>query len=30
MLIKYVDGTNLFVSSDSDVALAEEFDHVKH
>jgi len=30
MLIKYADDTNLLVSSDSDVGLVEEFNHVKH
>jgi len=30
MLIKYADDTNLFVHSDCDVDLAEEFSHFKH
>jgi len=30
MLIKYADDTNLLVPSDSDVGIAEEFNHVKH
>ena len=30
ILIKYADDTNLLVPSDSDIGLAEEFNHVKH
>jgi len=30
MLIKYADDTNLLFPSDSDIDLAEEFNHVKH
>jgi len=30
MLIEYADDTNLFVPSDSDIGLAEEFSRVKH
>ena len=30
VLVKYADDTNLLVPSDSDIDLAEEFNHVKH